>query len=76
MSWRQLARLPDAGVESLARLAAALVAFVAVGFEEIAPAVGQDTARSSELSGDVRISPSFSRCLRLRRELCESSRRS
>jgi hypothetical protein len=37
----QLAGLPD-GVEGLAGLVAAVIALVAVGFEEIAPALGQD----------------------------------
>ena len=73
---RQLARLPDAGVEGLAGLVAAVIALVAIGLEEVRPRSVRVTARSSELSGEVRISPSFSRCLRLRRELCESSRRS
>ncbi len=38
---RQLAGLPDAGVEGLAGLVAAVIALVAIGLEEIAPAVGQ-----------------------------------
>jgi hypothetical protein len=38
---RQLARLPQAGPKRLTRLARAVVAFVSVGFEEIAPAVRQ-----------------------------------
>ena len=38
---RQLAGLPDAGVEGLAGLVAAVIALVAVGLEEVAPAVGQ-----------------------------------
>ena len=38
---RQLAGLPDAGVEGLARLVAAVIALVAIGLEEVAPAVGQ-----------------------------------
>ena len=39
---RQLAGLPDAGVEGLAGLVAAVIALVTVGLEEIAAAVGQD----------------------------------
>ena len=73
---RQLARLSDAGVERLAGLVGAVVTFVAVGLEQVRPRSVSVTARSSELSGDVRISPSFSRCLRLRREFWESSRMS
>jgi hypothetical protein len=38
---RQLAGLPEAGPKRLTRLARAVVAFVSVGFEEIAPAVRQ-----------------------------------
>ena len=38
---RQLARLPEAGVEGLAGLVGAVVTLVAVGFEEVAPAVRQ-----------------------------------
>ena len=37
----QLARLPEAGVEGLAGLVSAVVTFVAVGFEQVAPAVRQ-----------------------------------
>ena len=37
----QFARLPDARVERLAGLVAAVIALVAVGLEEIAPAIGQ-----------------------------------
>src|SRR5690348_813502 len=39
---RQLSRLPEAGVEGLARLVGALRAFVSVGFKEIPAALGQD----------------------------------
>ena len=39
---RQLARLPEAGVEGLAGFVAALGTFVAIGFEEVPAALGQD----------------------------------
>ena len=35
---RQLARLSDAGVEGLAGLVGAVVAFVSIGFEQVSPA--------------------------------------
>ena len=39
---RQLARLPEAGVERLAGFVRALGTFVAIGFEELPAALGQD----------------------------------
>ena len=48
---RQLARLPEAGVEGLAGFVGAVVTLVAVGLEQVTSAVRQVTARSSELSG-------------------------
>ena len=38
---RQFAGLPEAGIEDLPGLVRAVVAFVAVGLEEIAPAIGE-----------------------------------
>ena len=73
---RQLARLPEAGVEGLARLVRAVVAFATVGLEEVPAALSQDDGAVVRAERIVRMSPSFSRCSRLRRELCESSRRS
>jgi hypothetical protein len=38
---RQLARLSNAGVEGLARLVATIIALVAIGFQEVAPAIAE-----------------------------------
>ena len=73
---RQLAGLPDARVEGLARLVVRSSRSERLTSRRSRPRSVRVTARSSELSGDVRMSPSFSRCFRLRREPCESSRRS
>ena len=73
---RQLARLPEARVEGLAGFVGALVTLVAIGFEEVPAALGQDdgaVVRAERTDGES--APRSPRCLRRYRADCWTSSR-
>jgi hypothetical protein len=72
----QFARLPEAGVERLAGFVRALGTFVAIGFEEVPAALGQDDGSVVRAERTAANQPSSSRCRTPRRGLQDSSRSS